>query len=401
MITVGAQKLDKKTSEPFNFSVLIVDDEEEIREQLRIRFELEGCIVFDAGSGNEAFKVWLEHKPDIVITDIRMANGSGEELLAKLNQESPADRSVMICMSGFSDLQTHTAYDFGADALFQKPFDLRALVAAARHFAQIRKKHKDAVSTVSRFEEDLRKIASDMLTSDSEEFRNGVDLKDLKQLASMVMHEINGPLAVINMNAALLPDTLECSEPRISSAIKMSRNIERNSQKLNDIIHALRDLFVRRDKGYRNPQPINQIVSDAVRHLQEEQKLLEMELSFDGRDVPAWVVGDRQQLIQVVKNLIDNAAYANRLAGKEAIAVCIESRGGKILLSVADQGSGISDVILNRVFEPYFSTKGDHGTGMGLYLCKQIIESHGGSILIDQSYKTGTKVDVTLRQFSS
>lgn len=396
----SAQKSAKKTAEPFSFSVLIVDDEDEIREQLRIRFELEGCIVFDAGSGNAAFKVWKEHKPDVVITDIRMADGTGEELLENLNLESPADRSVLICMSGFSDLQTHTAFDYGADALFQKPFDLRALISAARHFAQIRKKHKDAVSTVSRFEEDLRKIASGLLTSD-EEFGKGVGLQDLKQLASMVMHEINGPLAVINMNAALLPDTLECAVPRISSAIKMSRNIERNSQKLNDIIHALRDLFIHRDKGFRNPLPINQVVSDAVRHLQEEQKLLGMELNFDGRDLPAWVVGDRQQLIQVVKNLIDNAAYANRLAAKESIFVCIELRSGNIQLTVADQGSGISEGIFTRVFEPYFSTKGDHGTGMGLHLCKQIIENHGGSIHVDQSHKQGARLVITLPQFTS
>lgn len=395
---------ERPTIEPnasFGFSVLIVDDEDEIREQLRIRFELEGCIVFDASSGNQAFEVWKQHKPDVVITDIRMANGSGEELLTRLNREGDSDRSVVICISGFSDLQTHTAYDYGADALFQKPFDLRALVAAARHFAQIRKRHLEAFSTVSRFQEDLRKIASSMLKADSEDLHSGVDLQDLKQLASMVMHEINGPLAVINMNAALLPDTLEAGVPRIPAAIKMARNIERNSQKLNDIIHALRDLFVRKSLSHRNPVAMNQIIADAVRHLQEEQKLHGISIQVDGREASAWVKGDRQQLIQVLKNILDNAAFSNRVAGQEEINVVIEARGQDIKVVVSDKGHGISEGVRGRIFEPYFSTKGDQGTGMGLHICKQIIENHGGAISIDTAYRNGARFIITLPQYSA
>jgi signal transduction histidine kinase len=400
-MSVGAHKIDSKQPGPLGFSVLIVDDEEEIREQLRIRFELEGCKVFDAGSGNEAYEVWKVNNPDVVITDIRMSNGTGEELLERLNREGANERSVMICMSGFSDLQSHTAYEFGADALFQKPFDIRALVSAARHFAQIRKRHLEAVSTVSRFEEDLRKIASGFLKTEGNSFRNGVDLQDLKQIASMVMHEINGPLAVINMNAALLPDTLESTPPRISSAIKMARNIERNSQKLNDIIHALRDLFVKRDNTYRTPIAINQVVSDAVRHLQEEQKLSGMVIQVEGRDQSAWVNGDRQQLIQVFKNLIDNAAYANRIKNNSDILVTISSENSHIEISVVDHGIGINDSIRSKIFEPYFSTKGDEGTGMGLQICKQIIESHGGTIHFEEGFKNGAKIVLILPQFPS
>jgi signal transduction histidine kinase len=400
-MSVGAHKIESPQNEPFAFSVLIVDDEVEIREQLRIRFELEGCIVFDAGSGNEAYDVWKLNKPDVAIIDIRMANGTGEELLERLSREGVNDRSVTICMSGFSDLQSHTAYEFGADALFQKPFDMRALVSAARHFAQIRKRHQDAVSTVSRFEEDLRTIANGMLKSEGSSLRNGVDLQDLKQIASMVMHEINGPLAVITMNAALLPDTLESTSPRISSAIKMAKNIERNSQKLNDIIHALRDLFVRRNNTYRTPITINQVVSDAIRHLQEEQKLGGIVIQVDGRDQSAWVKGDRQQLIQVFKNLIDNAAYANRIKNNKDIAVTISSVNGQVEITVIDQGTGISDSIQSKIFEPYFSTKGDEGTGMGLHICKQIIESHGGLIQFEEGFKNGAKIVITLPQFPS
>ncbi len=398
-MALGADHIASTRSEPFNFSVLIVDDEEEIREQLRIRFELEGCIVFDAGSGNEAYEVWKANQPDVVITDIRMANGTGEELLERLNLEGANERSVMICMSGFSDLQSATAYEYGADALFQKPFDLRALVSAARHFAQIRKRHQDAVNTVSRFEEDLRKIAGGLLKGEENSLRSGVDVQDLKQIASMVMHEINGPLAVINMNAALIPDTLESSTPRISSAIKMARNIERNSQKLNDIIHALRDLFVRRNDSYRTPIAINQVVSDAIRHLQEEQKLSGMVIQVDGRDQSAWVKGDRQQLIQVLKNLLDNAAYANRMKNSTDIFVTISSERSQIEVSIVDQGMGINDNIRSKIFEPYFSTKGDEGTGMGLHICKQIIENHGGSIQFAQNVKNGAKIVITLPQF--
>jgi signal transduction histidine kinase len=203
------------------------------------------------------------------------------------------------------------------------------------------------------------------------------------------------------MNAALLPDTLESASPRISSAVKMARNIERNSQKLNDIIHALRDLFVRRDNTYRTPIAINQVVSDAVRHLQEEQKLSGMVIQVEGRDQSAWVNGDRQQLIQVFKNLIDNAAYANRIKNKNDILVTISSENSQIEISVIDQGTGIDDSIRSKIFEPYFSTKGNEGTGMGLHICKQIIESHGGTIHFEEGFKSGAKIVLILPQFPS
>jgi signal transduction histidine kinase len=124
-----------------------------------------------------------------------------------------------------------------------------------------------------------------------------------------------------------------------------------------------------------------------------------MVIQVDGRDQSAWVKGDRQQLIQVLKNLLDNAAYANRMKNSTDIFVTISSERSQIEVSIVDQGMGINDNIRSKIFEPYFSTKGDEGTGMGLHICKQIIENHGGSIQFAQNVKNGAKIVITLPQF--
>src|SRR5690606_725445 len=116
-------------SELLGFSVLIVNEDEDVREQLRLCFKHKGCIVFAADRGDRAFALWKLNKPDVVITELEMISSEGEILLKRIDQESASERPVMICTSGCSKVRTYTAYDFGADAFFQKPFDLKNLVS--------------------------------------------------------------------------------------------------------------------------------------------------------------------------------------------------------------------------------------------------------------------------------
>lgn len=124
------------------FSVLIVDDEDAMREQLRLRFELEGFEVFDTDGGESGYSVCKKMHPDLVITDIRMAQGTGTELLQRLSKDKSENMPVVMCITGHSDLQVHEAYKYGAYAVFQKPFDIKDVISASRRFLDLREKQQ-------------------------------------------------------------------------------------------------------------------------------------------------------------------------------------------------------------------------------------------------------------------
>jgi CheY-like chemotaxis protein len=110
-------------------TVLIVDDEQEIRELLKEEFEYYGAIVLEAGNGKIAAQILEDHSSDFVVTDIRMPGGDGIELLRKIKARN-RDLPVLV-MSAFSDISRNEAVELGADAFFSKPFNLEKLRTTA------------------------------------------------------------------------------------------------------------------------------------------------------------------------------------------------------------------------------------------------------------------------------
>jgi two-component system, response regulator, stage 0 sporulation protein F len=110
-------------------TVLIVDDEQEIRELLKDEFEYYGAVVLEAANGKIAAALWAKQPSDFVVTDIRMPGGDGIELLRTIKAHT-RDVPVLV-MSAFSDISRNEANELGADAFFSKPFNLEKLRATA------------------------------------------------------------------------------------------------------------------------------------------------------------------------------------------------------------------------------------------------------------------------------
>ena len=109
--------------------VLVVDDDVMLRKVLTMDFARRGYRVFSAGNGTEAFELVSTHKFDLVLTDVKMADGDGIELLSRIRGLGGITPIVMF-MSGFTDMSVEEAFDLGADAMFPKPFDRKALFDA-------------------------------------------------------------------------------------------------------------------------------------------------------------------------------------------------------------------------------------------------------------------------------
>jgi signal transduction histidine kinase len=110
------------------------------------------------------------------------------------------------------------------------------------------------------------------------------------------------------------------------------------------------------------------------------------------------VVGNAPRLLQLLLNLIVNAARASRADAPNVIRVSATERAGAVVLAVEDTGTGMSRETLARVFEPFFTTGGKTGgTGLGLPICKSIVERMGGAIEIASTLGAGTTVSVRLK----
>lgn len=113
--------------EPKDITILLVDDEVGLRMAMAYDFKKRGFKVLEAACGRDAFEIVKSAKIDLVITDMRMPDGDGVELLDKIKELNP-EIPVVIFVTGFSDLPLEDAYDKGADAVFSKPFDRKALM---------------------------------------------------------------------------------------------------------------------------------------------------------------------------------------------------------------------------------------------------------------------------------
>jgi len=199
------------------------------------------------------------------------------------------------------------------------------------------------------------------------------------ELAAAFAHELNQPLAAIRANARAGQNYLDREEPDTSEAGGALTDIGVDAQRAQDLIIRLRDMMRKGELKLRRVD-LNQVLAEAVALVQAEAKIHNVQLDLhQGENLPH-ITGDRIQLQQVVLNLLQNGLAV--MAGREegALTVTAERRtDGGVRVAVSDEGPPVSDDVLADMFEPFFTTKNE-GLGMGLPICRTIIEAHGGRI---------------------
>ncbi len=217
------------------------------------------------------------------------------------------------------------------------------------------------------------------------------------QLVSGVAHELNNPLASIAGLSELLVQPGMLPDP--SPAREHLRVIHAQAERAGRIVRNLLT-FARKGGRDRSPVDLNDVVSRTALliayDLQQRQIDLARELSPD----PVVVLGDRQELQQVLLNLIMNAAQA--LTGvapgrPRRLTLATARRGGDGLLTVTDTGPGVPPAQVAQLFTPFFTTKAPgHGTGLGLSLSYGMVEAHGGRITYEPARGGGAEFTVRL-----
>ena len=216
-------------------------------------------------------------------------------------------------------------------------------------------------------------------------------LAGIGRLVAGVVHELNNPLTAVNMYSDVLVEKLTHAghDPADVEKVKAIHEAGMRIQRL------ARDLvaYAKPSGARTEPVELEGVIEEAVRlakpALKEHAAVVEKKL-----DAAPPVEGSRSSLVQVVVNLVRNAAQAISEGGH--VSVSLAPEGASVKLTVADDGAGMEPEIAARAFEPFFTTKGGQGIGLGLPIVQGIIERHGGSVALVTSPGKGTQVTVSL-----
>ena len=231
----------------------------------------------------------------------------------------------------------------------------------------------------------------------SHELLRSSKLASVGELATGLAHEINNPLAVISSERTNLTDCLAEQELPQEARLEMKESLERIRRQVDRCagITARMLKFGRSTDSKPEATPLSGPVHEVVRMMSTQAKVRNVEVSARVQDGLPLVLVDPTELEQVLVNLVNNAFHAMPHGGE--IRMDARRDGDKVLLAVRDTGCGIAPDALERVFEPFFSTKPvGEGTGLGLSVCYGIVRGWGGSIHIASEVDVGTTLTLVL-----
>jgi len=269
-------------------------------------------------------------------------------------------------------LTGHAATQDGVHGIKTGAFDY---LSKPIEFDHLYGKIKQAYEKIEREEEKLRE--TEFREHMEAQMANTEKLASLGTLAAGVAHEINNPLAIINESAGWLKLILNKEEmsqmPRKQDFEKALNKIEKGVMRAKRITHQLLG-FVRKGDSVFSEVNIMELVEEAINLANREAVYKDIEIVREIVPDENTIWSDPSRLRQVLINLLTNAIHATNAGGK--ITIRLKAMDKKITLIVQDTGHGIPKENLNKIFEPFFSTKPlGEGTGLGLFVTRGIVEN--------------------------
>jgi len=209
------------------------------------------------------------------------------------------------------------------------------------------------------------------------------------ELATSLAHEVNQPLAAIVSNAQAGRRFLHLGEAGRAELEDIFGDIARQGQRASEVIQRLR-VFLGKEPPHRDRLDLNEVVRQVLPLVRREIEERRIRLVLDFADLPA-VTGDRVQLQQVAVNLIQNACEALRdWPGPRRIYLRSRLAGTRAELTVEDSGPGAAPQVAATLFDPFVTTKSG-GMGMGLSICRSLVEAHGGALTHETPAEGGAR----------
>lgn len=246
-----------------------------------------------------------------------------------------------------------------------------------------------------------RKHSEELTRQHQEKLQRTSRLITMGEMASTLAHELNQPLSAIASYATGCLNRMATGDAKVEELTAPLTKLGVQAQRAGHIIRRIHD-FVRKSDPLVAPCALNEVVEGAIGFLEAEarKRSIRVELSLDPHSPQ--VDADRILIEQVVLNLARNAmeAMGQTPRSERILEVCVEARDGQGLVRIADHGAGIASEVEVSLFTPFFTTK-EEGMGMGLNICRSIIESHRGRLWFEPNPQGGAVFLFTLPERGS
>jgi signal transduction histidine kinase len=369
--------------------ILLVDDEKDIRDVLNLTLTDMGYEVFEAEDGDEAWRVFRDARPPIVLTDIKMPNMDGIELLQKIKRENPEAEVVMITGHGDMDLAVKSL-KYEATDFITKPINVHVLEIALQRV-------REKILTRQQLREYTESL--EKLVREKTELQD--HLSSLGLMISSISHGIKGLLTGLDGGMYLLEKGFTSkNKAQIAEGWQIVKKMVEHIRKmvLDIIFYAKeRDLRWERIDALSFAEEVAKVFEPKIKN-----EGIEFEKDFDSK-IGKFEI-DAGHVHSALLNILDNAADAcsrDKTKTAHKITLSVKQEKSHIIFDVADNGIGMDAETCAKLFTPFFSLKGENGTGLGLFIANKIIEQHGGEITVKSKLRQGTSFRIKVPKMQS
>ncbi len=351
------------TMKPSDVKILVVDDDDNLRQTVAELLELEGYNIFEAASGKECMELVNKEFFNIILMDYNLGDGTGLDYVNMIRSVNTESQIIMI--TAHASLSTvikaiqESVYDF-----LTKPVDfdyLRRTIKMALRKMYLEQRNKELLAQLKITNEDLSNL-------------NAMKSK----FFSIVSHDLSNSMMALKMSNDMLQRTIPNPDDN------QKKKMRYMDESIGQIFLLVKDLvdWAAIEKGKlrleKQDFDLTSSMEDAFEVFKEKAKLKNISMAFDGPE-PLKVYGDQKRIRQVISNIMENALRHTPEGGKIIISV-VKSDGKNAKVSVKDSGDGIDPAFAKEVFKS-FSQQGHGGRlGLGMSIARDIITNHSGVI---------------------
>jgi signal transduction histidine kinase/predicted metal-dependent phosphoesterase TrpH len=362
--------------------ILIVDDEKDLVEMLAYNLERKGHKTIKAYDGFEAWEKIESEMPDLLILDLMIPNLDGWELCRLVRRsQSKAMKEMGILMLTARAMPEDRVYglEIGADDYLTKPFSLSEMILRVEKLMEKRK-------TISQLTEEMESIHASIETKES----------NLRRIA----HDLKSPLISIGFSAKRMLRKSQSEET--SGVLKTIFDSSLHLTRWIDETLFFHDLTQSTWQEQVKEVDVKSLVQQTIDLLKESASEKSIEIEFKASLSILKISCHESLMYRALVNLLSNALKYTPRGGKVEVALItyLNKRGtGVMEISIKDNGIGICEEDLEKIFEPYYRGKNissEEGKGLGLSFVKEVVDLHGGKILVQSEPNKGSLFSILL-----
>lgn len=383
--------------------VLIVDDLPGNLLALNALIRRDGREIYQASSGEEALDLLLEHEFALALLDVQMPGMSGLELagLMRGTEKTRHIPIIFVTAAGKEQNYAFTGYETGAVDFLYKPLDVDAVRSKVNVFVELYNQRMETRQQVVALEKSRKEqeLLMQQLKVTQGDLQAAVRTRD--DFISMATHELRTPLNTLYLESQLRKMQLDRGRADIFDVPYLQAMVARDRRQVEAMMRLIDDMM---DASRINskqlsirpaPMEVSALLSRVVENLAQQAAAAGSPITLDAGQ-PVTAQWDEFRIEQVVINLLTNAL---RYGEGKPVEVSLRLLPQGACISVRDHGRGISPADQQRIFEQFSRVASDDGTGglgLGLFITRQLVRAHGGSINVESSQGAGAEFTVTL-----